>query len=120
MNRKGLTLVEIIAVVAVLAVILLVSFPAYNGLIKSNTRKKYDDFIETLCEAGQYYFLHEDISLFNSLNSTGQITIKLQLLKNKNLLKGNLINPKTNAAVNLNSNLVIKKQSDGTYKCELN
>lgn len=118
MNRKGFTLVEVIAVVAVLAVILLVSFPVYNGIIKRNTSKRYDDFITTLCEAGQYYILHNnDTSLLN--NTTTRVQIKDLKISNSSLVRSDLINPRTKQAINLNAYLVITKNYNGTYTCVL-
>ncbi len=118
MNRKGFTLVEVIAVVAVLAVILLVSFPVYNGVIKRNTTKRYDDFMKTLCEAGQYYILHNnDTSLLN--NTTTRVQIKDLKINNNSLVRSDLVNPRTKETVDLNAYLVITRNYNGVYTCVL-
>ena len=115
MEQKGFTLIEIISIVAILAVILLVSFPVYNGIIKENNTKRYDDYVETLCQAAQYYILHNNAAALNQNN----VCINLQTLKEADLIRSDLIKKKKKKATNMNHSIVATKQTSGVYKCTL-
>ena len=55
MNKKGLTLIELIAVIAILVIILLISFPIVIESIKSNRNKLYIEQENKLVEVSEEY-----------------------------------------------------------------
>ena len=55
MNRKGFTLIELIAVIVLLGMILLIVFPATSRLIRSNENKKYDTYYDSVQEQIELY-----------------------------------------------------------------
>ena len=50
MNKKGFTLVELIAVLAVLALITLITFPNLKNLMKNNNAKEYQTIEDMMVE----------------------------------------------------------------------
>ena len=55
MNKKGFTLIELIAVIVLLGMILLIVFPATSRLIRSNENKKYDTYYDSVQEQIELY-----------------------------------------------------------------
>lgn len=55
MRRKGFTLVEIIAVISILAILLLVTVPLVNGIIKNSKLKAFRVTAEGIVEAARIY-----------------------------------------------------------------
>lgn len=55
MNKKGFTLVELIAVVVILALISLIVFPAVNSMIKNSKEKAYNVQIDEIINAAKNY-----------------------------------------------------------------
>ncbi len=53
MNKKGFTLIELIAVVVILSLIALVVFPAVNSVIRNSREKAYESQINTLVKAAE-------------------------------------------------------------------
>lgn len=119
MNKKGFTLVEIIAVVAVLAIISLLLFPSLTNLIKRKSDKEYDEFLNQLCQAGEYYVSNISPDVEAKIEMNGQASIRLSELNTNELIKRDMINPKTKQLIDLNSSLIMKKAADGTYSCSI-
>ena len=55
MNKKGFTLIELIAVVVIMGMILLIVFPATTRLIRSNEDKKYDTYYDAVQQELELY-----------------------------------------------------------------
>ncbi len=55
MNKKGFTLVELIAVIVILALISLIVFPAVNSMIKNSKEKAYNVQIDEIIDAAKNY-----------------------------------------------------------------
>lgn len=54
-NKKGFSLIELLVVIAIIGVILLISFPMVDNLIKKNGRTKYDAYRNVIEEAAKEY-----------------------------------------------------------------
>ena len=50
MNKKGFTLVELIAVIVLIAIISLLTFPALNNLRKNNNEKEFTTYEDMMVE----------------------------------------------------------------------
>ena len=54
-NRKGFTLVELMAVIVVLAIIIAIAVPAYNGIKTKIDQKNYENTIISLKYSHIFY-----------------------------------------------------------------
>lgn len=50
MNRKGFTLMELLATIVILGLIMLIIFPSITKLMKNNDSKKYDTYERMMVE----------------------------------------------------------------------
>ena len=55
LNRKGFTLVEVLAVIVILAVIMAIAIPNITSLIEKNKQDNYNTTIESIKNAAQTY-----------------------------------------------------------------
>jgi len=88
-NKKGFTLVEILAIIAVLGVIVMLVIPQTGGNIKSKKQKEYEKILETIENAAKVYHSSNLDSYLISLDT---------LARNKYIVT-NLINPVNEAEI---------------------
>lgn len=112
MNKKGFTLVELLAIIFILTIIMILVFPAVSSIINKSKEVTFNTQINYILKATYDYFLKNDIALPN-YNETKYIT--LNELKRNDLLDGDVINPKTKEK--FNDDLVISITNVGSnYK----
>lgn len=91
MNKKGFTLVELLAVLTVLALIMLVTIPNFIGSIKKNKDLTYKSNVQDIILAASSY---------NSIH-TGKVTqVSVEDLKKEGFITTNIINPYDNSEMN--------------------
>lgn len=56
MNKKGFTLVELLAVVVIMALIMALAYPAITGMINSSNQRKYEAFEKSMTEYAKAYY----------------------------------------------------------------
>ena len=56
MNKKGFTLVELLAVITIMSLIMAIAFPAIDNLIENNKRKKYESYEKIISEYAKAFF----------------------------------------------------------------
>lgn len=94
-NRYGFTLIEMMAIISLLAVLTLVTAPTIIRLYKSDSKKEYDEYIETLELATESY-IKSNIDKYPQLKTAGgSVNITIKTLRDEGYVKKNLINPKT-------------------------
>ena len=119
MNRKGFTLIELIAIIGLMAIIILVSLPVFTNQVEWSRKNNYNNFISDLCLAAESYINHsDDMDNFKDVGDT--ITISVEELKDSGYIKSNIKNPKTEQLLTASDILTITINEDLTYKCELN
>lgn len=130
LNKKGFTLVEVLAVIIILSIIMLILIPSVNHLIKENKRTNYETLKSTIINAAKTYasdYRYEiivnnmpcendsDAKTISSINNEelteSKITVK-QLI-NKNYLKSPIKNPSTGQELD-EDNSYVKIQ----YSCQ--
>ena len=89
MNRKGFTLIELIATIVIMALILIMVMPSITALVNNNEDKSYEYYGDSLMEAAKIFVNKEgeDITNLGTLNFTGCIDITYQDLINSDLIK---------------------------------
>ena len=89
MNRKGFTLIELIATIVIMALILIMVMPSITALRNNNEKKQYEYYGDSLVEAAEIFVGREgeDITNLGTLNFTGCIDITYQDLINSDLIK---------------------------------
>lgn len=97
MDKKGFTLIELIATIVIMALILIMVMPSITALVNNNQDKSYEYYADSLIEAAKIFVSKEgeDISSLGTLNFTGCVDITYQ-----NLLNDDLINPYTDDTIN--------------------
>ena len=55
MNKKGFTLIELIAIIVIMGLIMLMVFPSLSRLMASNDKKKYDEYYKLVGNAADKY-----------------------------------------------------------------
>ena len=102
LNKKGFTLVELIATIVVLALVVSISAYAITNIINSAKEKNYELLIKNIKDASETYY--QECKYSNNSGITCDDTVKLQDLVNYGYLKGNgtkddkmeIVNPKNN------------------------
>lgn len=109
-NRKGFTLIELMAVVAILAILALIITPIVDNNIKKSKNQMYLMQIENIRIAGENYYL-DNIALKPTNNNYSFVTLEtLTSLK----YIGDVKNPKTGNA--FEEEIYIQLLNDnGTY-----
>ena len=66
MNNKGFTLIEIIAVIGLLALIATMVGSSLVSMNQKQNQKNYDNYMETIAQAGCIYFESKNSTLYTS------------------------------------------------------
>ena len=102
LNKKGFTLVELIATIVVLALVVSISAYAITNIINSAKEKNYELLIKNIKDASETYY--QECKYSNNSGITCNDNVTLQDLVNYGYLKGNgtgdnkmvIVNPKDN------------------------
>ena len=105
-NKKGFTLVEILAVIIILAVIALLVSPMIIGNINDSREKLYDTQIDNIKSAARNLMIDLEI------NNDETLIFTLEELKRAGYLEEDLQNPKTNKPFNNCLTIVVSKKND--------
>ena len=119
LNKKGFTLVELIATIVVLALVVSISAYAITNIINSAKEKNYDLLIKNIKDASETYYQECKYS-----DITCNDTVTLQYLVDYGYLKGNgtkdnkmeIINPKDNK--NIGACSIAVKNENGKLTIE--
>ena len=121
MNRKGFTLIELIAILGVIAIIILVSAPNIINQISKTRKNSYDNFVSDLCLASEAYLNHSKIEAAKDLKNSGDsINLSIADLMNSGYVKSNIKNPNTEKKLEETDTITVTLTSDMTYTCTLN
>lgn len=119
MNKKGVTLIEVIAIIALIALVLGILFPNANRLIKKAKNSSSTVQDSTIVESAKNYLadhIEEDVSF----DETSTITITLKQLVDGGYLTKNPADPNNNKKYNLNTSTVLITKSNNDYNYTLN
>lgn len=120
-NKKGFTLVELIALLGIIAIMLLLVGPSLVNQVETTRKNNYDNFVSDLCLAAESYLNHSDVSGASDLKNSGDtINISALDLISSGYVKSNLKNPNTDKTLTADDILSITLTEDMTYTCTLN
>lgn len=126
LNKKGFTLVELLAVLVILGIISAMSFPLIRGLQERNTYTKYEKYGESLVSAAKLYInsYEEDVFRYEEdLNDEEKAAGQCEYISYLNLKEKNLIRDYGVSGVSCNSPYtfvkVTRKQGKYTYDAYL-
>lgn len=98
-NKRGFTLVELLAVVTLLAAIILVSVPSIINVLRKSEEKDYKEFESAIKRAAELY-VERNRDLYPELNNVGgTVNISTNTLITEEYLKQDLENPNDNTPV---------------------
>ena len=74
-NKKGFTLIELIAIIIIVAVVMILSFSSFTNTMRKNKLRETEDFKEKLINAATLY-VESNLNNFSSLSTTwGFVTL---------------------------------------------
>ena len=142
LNRKGFTLIELIATIVILGLVLAISGFTISSLITSSKQKNYDLLIKDIIHASELYYQEctymTNISSDETVNSgcvtptNGAYSIPISTLVNYGYLEGNkdeanskvIINPKNDVVltncqilISYSNGVVVVTKNDSLAKC---
>lgn len=111
-NKKGFTLVELIASICILVILSTIVIVSSVKKINETKEKAYENMINSITIAAKEYIIdnEENLSDFKTNYNT---YIKLSDLVNNEYLTSDLINPKTKESLVLSDEVYITKSHDG-------
>lgn len=113
MNKKGMTLVELITVLVVIGMIAVITIPTIIKTINKSKEQTTDIQEASIKEAAESYVAENIGKTINFTEADNEEVINLNTLIEEGYLKGELKNLKTNKEYDLvNSKVTIKKENN--------
>lgn len=131
MNRKGFTMIELLAVIVVLGIVLVITFPNMTDVFKSSKLKSEEAFVERISQSIDSYVTLNSSSIGFSPDGTAQKnyggsnhsvnvykgTITINTIINNNIIsEKDYKNPgNENVTCNKNAEIEVYRDSDYVY-----
>lgn len=110
MNKKGFTLIELMAVITILVIISLIIVPVIDRNVKKSKDDMYKIQIENIRMAGQGYFFD---NILSRPKAGSHCSVSLQVLVSEGYLSGDVVNPKNGESF---GDVYIQIKNTGTNK----
>lgn len=104
MNKKGFTLVELLAVIVILAVIAGIAVISYNGITNETKKKVFTNYEASMVNTSKIYYIDHPgdmlrVPIGSSCTTSNPVNKKILL---KDLVDGNYLDPFDNPDANDN------------------
>lgn len=111
MNKKGFTLVELLAVIIILGVLALITGTTVTHFVKSAQKDLDEKQLHNIKLAAKTYYI-ENKDLFNNIDSC--VTLTLEFLKKQGYIDKNIKNPSSNEKIgdNIGDNIYVNINLD--------
>jgi type IV pilus assembly protein PilA len=76
-NKKGFTLVELLAVIVILAIILAIAVPSISGMISNAKKSAFEDSVKMIITGIEYKSLEATVGTPDVVPAVGDITADL-------------------------------------------
>ena len=113
MNKKGFTLVELLAVIAILAILLTIVVPSVFRIMDDYRSDSYDVMVDMLEGASRLYVSRNRVEVEYVLNQNDVYEITVDDLIKTGLLTPPIKNPRTDNSVPLNHKIFVYKNTEG-------
>lgn len=131
MNRKGFTMIELLAVIVVLGIVLVITFPNMTDVFKSSKLKSEEAFVERISQSIDSYvtlnsssigFFEYGTAEKNYGGSDHTVNIYKETITMNTIISSNIITGKDyknpgneNVACNKNAEIEVYRDSDYVY-----
>ena len=115
-NKKGFTLVELLAVIVLLLILVLTAFPSFGGL--SNTAKnKYDNTANVLIKSAAKMYVNNHMEeVDNEIRTKGSCEISIQKLITSEYLDTDIMDSRGQTIDSGDNVIVTKEEKDGAVE----
>lgn len=111
MKKKGFTLVEVLAVIIILNILLIIGVIGTFSIIKKEKENSYKTLITSVLNSTKLY-ISDNNNIEEELDLNGYYIITLNDLVSNKIIKGKLIDPRTDEQIALTKKIVITKKND--------
>lgn len=131
MNRKGFTMIELLAVIVVLGIVLVITFPNMTDVFKSSKLKSEEAFVERISQSIDSYvtlnsssieFSPDGIAQKNYGGSDHSVNVYKKTITMNTIIGSNIITGKDyknpgneNVECNVNAEIEVYRDSDYVY-----
>lgn len=117
MNKKGFTMVELLAIMVILVIISAVAVPSVINITKKTENN--DQLYDTIYMAAETYVYnnYDDFSSLNSIGGTAQVSV-IDLINN-NYLKNSIKNPEDNKKFTSDDYILVTRNENMTLSFEI-
>jgi prepilin-type N-terminal cleavage/methylation domain-containing protein len=112
--KKGFTLVELLAVIVILGILATFLVPSIFKMVRSARQNSYNVLMESFEENAKLYTSRHREEIENYLDQYNYYSFTLNDLKNDNLLKTPVTDPRTDEQIDLNKKIYIVRETDKT------
>ena len=131
MNRKGFTMIELLAVIVVLGIVLVITFPNMTDVFKSSNLKSEEAFVERISQSIDSYvtlnsssigFFEDGTAIKNYGSSDHSVNVYKKTITMNTIISSNIITGKDyknpgneNVECNVNAEIEVYRDSDYVY-----
>jgi type IV pilus assembly protein PilA len=114
-NKKGFTLIEILAVIVIIGIVIVIVVPTVSNIVSSSKDDSYKRTVNNIEDAAQLYITRNPSVLSSLKDPTDYAEISLQQLVNDNLLESTIKDQRTNTNISLNTKVMVQLLASGDY-----
>ena len=111
-ERKGFTLVELLAVIVILAIVLIIAVPGVLGIINKTKNNAYESQLKIIKEAAKNYIMEaRDVVVWKE----NQTVVSLTEIQNRGLLEKKILDPRDKSELKHLAVVITRKGNQMSY-----